>query len=970
MIDVPLSIIGSTNVTTGDWSLAAKDGDSLNTGVTLSGETTTTPKLTFAGAGAQTATLEWTATADSPTEPPEVVTIALGPDGSGANGFDSFTDTNVGGGADPHSSNNQFDVRLEDPGYVDIGLAIIESDGSTMVSEAAGAGHTDTYTVALNSAPAANVILTAKSDDTEAATVSPATFTFTPTDYGTARTVTVTGVDDRIDNPEDKRTVTIIHPASSTDPNYNASSAGNVTVTVVDDDVASVTVSPTSLALTELGDSSTLEKTYTVVLATDPTADVTITVTNGDSTAAEVDTNSGVTGNQDTLTFTPGSSGNWNIPQTVTVRALNDGDIANESFNLTHGAAVTDTSNPYHDIAVSNVAVTTTDVGHKVSVSKTDLKVYGNNIRDPRTTYTVVLTSDPGGKVEVQVSSNRPAARVFPPRLAFDSSNWNKPQKVTVTGMVRSVEDPSQSVTITHTVQTPTTNYPSSTMIPPVRVTAFRDDDRPTVRGLSFLLRKVVTEGEKMSFDITLTKALEADVTIPFILEDLTTSADDYTAPNSITITAGQTRGTFTIDTTDDKDLEEESERFRLLIDQENLPETLTFSQNPQFTFAIGTIRDNEEGVKITMSARNAEVVEGESVDVSFKLDKALDKDVQIPLKLIDRSTSKGDDYTDPAPGNGTADFTVTIPMGGTGGSVTVQTLEDNDFEGQEIVEVQLSNDNRALFDQGIELGNQQERITRIMILDDDGVILTETNDSTVVNESGTSDRYSVKMNDFSMAGLDTTITIIATAGEGLQVSAAPQTEMNTSRRMDFNRTNNATDQWVHVHAVDDDVDNPGGFRTGRVTHRAEIRGGESDGGLAIEDIEVTIQDDDPTTVTLAAAATGNMEEGQTKELTITLGRGLVDGETMTVPLSFGGTATRGTDYTMTGAAADGVQYNNLDNGSATVVFTGPKSGATATTATITLSAASDGVVESTAETVDIDLGTTTNTGLKDGGGC
>ena len=112
-----------------------------------------------------------------------------------------------------------------------------------------------------------------------------------------------------------------------------------------------VTVSPTSLALTELGSSSTIEKTYTVVLDTDPGVDVTITATNGDATAVEVDTDAGTTGNQNTLTFTHGNSGNWNTAQTVTVRALNDADGANESFNITHAASAA--SGAYNGITVA-----------------------------------------------------------------------------------------------------------------------------------------------------------------------------------------------------------------------------------------------------------------------------------------------------------------------------------------------------------------------------------------------------------------------------------------------------------------------------------------------------------------------------------------------------------------------------------------------------------------------------------------
>ncbi|MCY3536367.1 MAG: hypothetical protein OXI08_06570 [Cyanobacteria bacterium MAG IRC4_bin_6] len=44
--------ISSAGVTTGDWSLALKTGSGLNTGVTLSGETTATPKVRFSGAAA------------------------------------------------------------------------------------------------------------------------------------------------------------------------------------------------------------------------------------------------------------------------------------------------------------------------------------------------------------------------------------------------------------------------------------------------------------------------------------------------------------------------------------------------------------------------------------------------------------------------------------------------------------------------------------------------------------------------------------------------------------------------------------------------------------------------------------------------------------------------------------------------------------------------------------------------------
>ena len=108
-IDVPLRISGA-GVTTDDWNLSA-----TGTGVSLTGGNTGTPQVRFSGAGARVAALTLATIADSANETKETITVALGPDGTGANGFDrSSLATNVGGGADPHSSNT-FDVEILDP---------------------------------------------------------------------------------------------------------------------------------------------------------------------------------------------------------------------------------------------------------------------------------------------------------------------------------------------------------------------------------------------------------------------------------------------------------------------------------------------------------------------------------------------------------------------------------------------------------------------------------------------------------------------------------------------------------------------------------------------------------------------------------------------------------------------------------------------------------------------------------------
>ncbi len=143
IIDVPLSI-GGTGVTTGDWSLAA-----AGTGVTLSAENTATPLLSFAGAGAETATLVLTPAGDNTDEGTETYTIALGPNDASANGFDlASRATNVDDGADPHASDNTFDVMVGDATVHTLSISL----DRTMAAEG-DSGITDGATVTITIDP-------------------------------------------------------------------------------------------------------------------------------------------------------------------------------------------------------------------------------------------------------------------------------------------------------------------------------------------------------------------------------------------------------------------------------------------------------------------------------------------------------------------------------------------------------------------------------------------------------------------------------------------------------------------------------------------------------------------------------------------------------------------------------------------------------------------------------------------------
>ena len=62
------------------------------------------------------------------------------------------------------------------------------------------AGGTATFTVRLNSQPTANVTIGLSSSDTTEGTVLPASLTFTTANWNTPQTVTVTGVNDAVDD--------------------------------------------------------------------------------------------------------------------------------------------------------------------------------------------------------------------------------------------------------------------------------------------------------------------------------------------------------------------------------------------------------------------------------------------------------------------------------------------------------------------------------------------------------------------------------------------------------------------------------------------------------------------------------------------------------------------------------------------------------------------------------------------------
>ncbi len=170
----------------------------------------------------------------------------------------------------------------------------------------------------------------------------PVTVTFNEGDD--SRTVSVPVTDDAVD--EEDETVTF---SVSSVSNADIGTQDTATLTITDDDTRGVTVDPTTgLVTTESGG----QATFTLVLDSQPTGDVSIGVSSDNTGEGTV--------SPDSLTFT---AENWNVAQTVTVTgtddlpAAGDGDVA---YNIVLAAAES-ADTDYDGTGPLYVPVTNTD---------------------------------------------------------------------------------------------------------------------------------------------------------------------------------------------------------------------------------------------------------------------------------------------------------------------------------------------------------------------------------------------------------------------------------------------------------------------------------------------------------------------------------------------------------------------------------------------------------------------------------
>ena len=527
----------------------------------------------------------------------------------------------------------------------DVEVTILENDipGVTVTPEELEVteGSSESYTVVLDLEPEGTVTVTV-GGAVEDVTVSPASLIFTTLNWSTAQTVKVMAAED--DDAVVDAAVTLTHEVSG--GGYDGVTAPDVEVTIIENDIAGVTVAPEALEVPE-GSS----EIYTVVLDTEPTGPVTVTV--GGATVE-------VTVAPEILTFT---MSDWSTAQTVTVSAAEDDDaVVDAAVTLTH----TVSGGGYDGVTAADVEVTVLEndfVG--VTVAPEVLEV----LEGGSATYAVVLDAEPTGPVTVTVGGASGDLTVSPETLSFTTSNWSTRQLVRVSAAEDEDSNVDAPVTLTHMASGG--GYDGVTAAE-VEVTILEND----IPGVTVTPMELsVTEGSSETYTVV----LDTEPTGPVTVTVGGVTGDLMVSPPSLSFMQSNwsTAQPMTVMAAEDEDALDDP------------PVTLTHAVSGgnyagvTAPTVVVTILENDVP---ELSIEDAEVMEGDGEIVfSVTMDGPSSRTVRVDWATADGTAKAGEDYT------ARKDELVFAP-GETRQEAKVPVLDDTVVEPDETFTVKLSN--------------------------------------------------------------------------------------------------------------------------------------------------------------------------------------------------------------------------------------------------------------------------------------
>ncbi|MBF2756096.1 MAG: hypothetical protein ISN29_12710 [Gammaproteobacteria bacterium AqS3] len=367
-----------------------------------------------------------TVTLSQPSNPD--ITLDTDPGTAGNQNTLTFTALNssqpqkvkINAAADSNNANESESISVSLPNglHKTLSVRVIEDDVGLILSKTSLTlrenGRVE-FTVRLAAQPTAEVTVTLAQPSNTDVTVSSHywpnnTLTFTTQNWNSYETVVVRAAKDA-DALDDSASITL----SASGGGYD-SVTGSVAVKVPDDDF--IKLSTESLTLNEGGND-----TFTVVLKSTPSENVTVTLSDGLHVAS--DTESETTGPQKTLEFTPST---WSTPQEVTVNALHDDDVTDEQTKI--------------DLEASNgwrksLSVQIKDDENELILSSQSLTLYERYAswfriklsRQPTADVTVTLVQPSNTDVTLDTDQSTDGNQNT---RTFTTSDWNTYKKVWV----------------------------------------------------------------------------------------------------------------------------------------------------------------------------------------------------------------------------------------------------------------------------------------------------------------------------------------------------------------------------------------------------------------------------------------------------------------------------------------------------------------------------------------------------------
>jgi uncharacterized repeat protein (TIGR01451 family) len=642
--------------------------------------------------------------------------------------------------------------------------------------------------VTLTSQPVAPVQIALTSTVSTECRMETGSVTIEPSEWRTGKLVSVIAVDEDVDDGDQ---ICIVQTtASSSDPIYEAIAVVDPPVTVIDDDVSGVAITPTSITVSEPNTTNN----FSLKLTSKPSQPVRINLSSSDTGECRVSTNS--------VTL---DSTNWNVSVIVPVTAVDDA-IDDDDQSCSIRTSVTSNDPKYNGVAADDVAVTVQDDNDTAGmiVSTTALTV-----SEPSGTanYQFSLNSQPVSSVVVNLTTTDPSECSVPASITLNSSNWRTGLSVKVTAVDDFIIDKAQNCVIRATGSSNDNKY---TGMEAADVTAtVLDND---TAGVIFTPDQTsMSEKDGNIFLVTkLTSQPFAPVTINLNNDD-TTECD---VPSSVTIdnTNWQTGVGVTILSIDD-DLDDETQRCTI---QSTVNSSDTDYQGLTVApLALEITDDETAGFVVTPSRLTVSEPAGAN-DFVVALTSEPTATVTITLTSSDLTECQG-----PA----------TLKLGKnnwrTGATATVTAIDDRIADDARPCAMQMVAASSDGDYNGLPLSN-----LAVTVEDDDRAGLTVTPTQLTVQEPDITDTFTITLTSEPTA----TVTIALTTDDAGECAMPAQVTLD--------ETNWEQGVAVPVNALDDLIDD------GDQTCIVQLSVSSADAhyaGIAAGDVTTTVQDDGDT---------------------------------------------------------------------------------------------------------------------------